>query len=98
MLLTFGYPDSPLFVVNAMLMLLIIYTVHKGLEVVARAGELMFILMYILAVAGFVLIFVSGLIDFTSLKPILGDGIWPVLKQSPLRLCIFRMEKLLCLR
>jgi len=80
MLLTFGYPDSPLFVVNAMLMLLIIYTVHKGLEVVARAGELMFILMYILAVAGFVLIFVSGLIDFTSLKPILGDGIWPVLK------------------
>ncbi|PVE72643.1 GerAB/ArcD/ProY family transporter [Priestia megaterium] len=80
MLLTFGYPDSPLFVVNAMLMLLIIYTVHKGLEVVARAGELMFILMYILAVAGFVLIFVSGLIDFSSLKPILGDGIWPVLK------------------
>ncbi|MDI3093601.1 GerAB/ArcD/ProY family transporter [Priestia megaterium] len=37
-------------------------------------------MMHILAVAGFILIFVSGLIDFTSLRPILEKGIAPVLR------------------
>jgi spore germination protein KB len=80
MLLTFSYPDTPLFIANALLMLVIIYTVRKGIEVVARSGELLFIFMYILAVIGFILIVCSGLINFTNLQPVLEGGIWPVLK------------------
>ncbi|WP_182007582.1 GerAB/ArcD/ProY family transporter, partial [Priestia aryabhattai] len=52
MLLTFAYPDTPLFIANALLMLVIIYTIRKGIEVIARSGELLFIFMYVLAVAG----------------------------------------------
>ncbi|MFP7733311.1 GerAB/ArcD/ProY family transporter [Priestia aryabhattai] len=80
MLLAFAYPDTPLFIANALLMLVIIYTVRKGIEVIARSGELLFIFMYILAVAGFILIVSSGLIDFKNLQPILEDGLSPVLK------------------
>ncbi|WP_280166760.1 GerAB/ArcD/ProY family transporter [Priestia aryabhattai] len=80
MLLTFAYPDTPLFIANALLMLVIIYTIRKGVEVVARSGELLFIFMYILAIIGFILIVCSGLIDFTNLKPVLEEGILPVLK------------------
>ncbi|PGQ88076.1 spore gernimation protein KB [Priestia megaterium] len=80
MLLTFSYPNTPLFIANALLMLVIIYTVRKGIEVVARSGELLFIFMYILAVTGFTLIVCSGLINFTNLQPVLEKGIWPVLK------------------
>lgn len=80
MLLTFVYPDTPLFIVNALLMLGIIYTVRQGIEVMARSAELLFFFIYVLAVAGFILIFVSGLIDFTSLRPILEKGIAPVLR------------------
>jgi spore germination protein KB len=36
--------------------------------------------MYILAVAGFILIVTSGLIDFTHLKPVLEEGLLPPLK------------------
>ena len=55
-------------------MLVIIYTIRKGIEVVARSGEILFIFMYILAIAGFVLIVCSGLIEFTNLQPVLEEG------------------------
>ncbi|MGN7241842.1 GerAB/ArcD/ProY family transporter, partial [Priestia megaterium] len=80
MLLTFAYPDTPLFIANTLLMLVIIYTIRKGIEVLARSGEVLFIFMYILAIMGFILIVCSGLIDFTNLKPVLEEGILPVLK------------------
>ncbi|MEH7360524.1 GerAB/ArcD/ProY family transporter [Priestia megaterium] len=80
MLLTFSYSDTPLFIANALLILVIIYTVRKGIEVVARSGEVFFIFMYVLAVTGFFLIVCSGLIDFKNLQPALEKGIFPVLK------------------
>ena len=80
MLLTFAYPDTPLFIANALLILVIIYTVRKGIEVIARSGELLFIFMYVLAIGGFILIVSSGLIDFKNLQPILENGLSPVLK------------------
>ncbi|RBN36824.1 spore gernimation protein KB, partial [Priestia megaterium] len=63
-----------------LLMLVIIYTVRKGIEVIARSGELFFIFMYVLAVTGFILIVSSGLIDVTKLQPVLEEGMLPVLK------------------
>ena len=80
MLLAFAYPDTPLFIANALLMLVIIYTIRKGIEVIARSGELLFIFMYVLAVAGFILIVSSGLIEIKNLQPILEEGLFPVLK------------------
>ncbi|KRD83765.1 spore gernimation protein KB [Bacillus sp. Root147] len=74
MLLTFAYPDTPLFIANALLMLVIVYTVRKGIEVIARSGELLFIFMYVLAVGGFILIISSGLIEFKNLQPVLEAG------------------------
>ncbi|WP_407545292.1 GerAB/ArcD/ProY family transporter [Priestia sp. HNGD-A6] len=80
MLLTFAYPDTPLFIANSLLMLVIIYTVRKGIEVVARSGELLFIFMYVLAVSGFILIVTSGLIEIKNLQPILEEGLLNPLK------------------
>jgi spore germination protein KB len=80
MLLTFAYLETPLFIVNALLMLVIIYAVSKGIEVVARTGELFFLFIYFLAIVGFILILFSGLIDVNNLKPILEQGILPVVR------------------
>ncbi|MED4268015.1 GerAB/ArcD/ProY family transporter, partial [Priestia megaterium] len=43
MLLTSAYPETPLFIAHTLLMLVIIYTIRKGIEVVARSGEILFI-------------------------------------------------------
>jgi spore germination protein KB len=80
MLLTYAYPETPLVIINALLIVVIAYTVRKGIEVLARTGELLFALIYLLAVIGFILIFVSGVVDINNLKPVLEEGISPVLK------------------
>ncbi|KNH19661.1 spore gernimation protein KB [Priestia megaterium] len=80
MLLTFAYPDTPLFIANALLILVTIYTVRKGIEVIARSGEILFIFIYVLAITGFILIVCSGLIDVTNLQPVFEEGILPVLR------------------
>jgi spore germination protein KB len=82
LLVTFAYPDTPLFIINALLTLAVVYTIRKGIEVLARTGELLFVLMYLLAITGFILVVVSGLIDINNLKPVLEDGILPVLKAA----------------
>ncbi|MHC5548281.1 spore germination protein GerKB [Bacillus subtilis] len=79
MLLTFAYHDTPIIIVNALLMVVSIYAVRKGIEVLARAAELLFGAMYLLGAIGLVLIIVSGTIDPHNLKPVLANGISPVL-------------------
>ncbi|KKK38682.1 spore gernimation protein KB [Mesobacillus campisalis] len=80
MLLTFAYVETPLFIVNAMLIMVVVYAVIKGIEVLARTGELFFLLLYLLAVIGFILIVSSGLIELTQLMPVLEEGWGRVLK------------------
>ncbi|OXS77579.1 GerAB/ArcD/ProY family transporter [Domibacillus enclensis] len=80
MLVTSTYPDSPLFVVNALLMLLVIYTLRFGIEVLARTGELLFFLFLLITVSALVLISSSGLIDFRQLQPVLENGFYAVFK------------------
>ncbi len=45
-----------------------------------RVGELLFFLVYLMAIAGGLLIVFSGLIHLDNLKPVLENGIMPVLK------------------
>ncbi|MFT7822509.1 GerAB/ArcD/ProY family transporter [Bacillus siamensis] len=86
MLVTFAYQDTPLLIVNGMLMLAAIFAVRKGIEVIARAGELLFSIMYFLTAIGLILIISSGTINLRFLQPVLADGmgtvIYSVFKQT----------------
>lgn len=74
MLIISAYPETPLFFMNTLLILVIIYAVHKGIEVIARTGEI------ILAIAGFISVLISGLIDINHLRPLLDKGFGQVLQ------------------
>jgi spore germination protein KB len=74
------YNSTPLFVINTLMIITIIYGVHKGFEVIARVGELYFAIVYITAILGMLLIIFSGLIHLGNLKPILENGLKPVIK------------------
>lgn len=82
MLITVAYPETPLFIANALLIIVIFYTVRKGIEVLARTGEIFFILINMLSITGFIMIVVSSLIDLNQLRPVLEEGISPVLKSA----------------
>ncbi|WP_367387161.1 spore germination protein [Bacillus vallismortis] len=78
MLLTFAYHDTPIIIVNALLIVVSIYAVRKGIEVLARSAELLFGAMYLLGALGLVLLIVSGSVEPQNLKPVLADGVYPI--------------------
>jgi spore germination protein KB len=80
LLTTTIYTSTPLIVINSLMILTIIYAIHKGIEVIARVGQLFFGIIYMLALGGFLLITISGLIHLENLRPILEYGWKPVIK------------------
>ena len=74
------YNSTPLFIINTLMIITIIYAVHKGFEVISRVGELYFGIVYVTAILGMLLIVFSGLIHLGNLKPILENGLKPVMK------------------
>ncbi|WP_018661856.1 GerAB/ArcD/ProY family transporter [Heyndrickxia acidiproducens] len=80
MLVITAYPETPVFIANAIMILCVAYGVKKGIEVVARTGEIFFVFLYLLAFMGFVLILASKLVELNLLKPVLENGLKPVFK------------------
>lgn len=74
LLLTFAYPETPLFVLNALMAMTVMYGAYKGIEVLARTGELLYTLLHILEVVGFLLVIASGVVDLTQIQPVLEEG------------------------
>ncbi|WP_042356004.1 GerAB/ArcD/ProY family transporter [Bacillus rubiinfantis] len=74
------YTATPLFFLMSVLILTSAYAVTKGFEVIARVGELYFIIIYVMAIVGFFLIISSSLIHLDYLKPVLEQGWLPVIK------------------
>ncbi|MDR7235650.1 GerAB/ArcD/ProY family transporter [Neobacillus drentensis] len=74
------YNSTPLFVINSLMIITIIYAIHKGFEVLARVGEIFFGIVYLTAILGMLLIVFSGLIHLGNLQPILENGLKPVIK------------------
>lgn len=76
------YTNTPLFVVNTLMILTITYAIHKGIEVIARVGQLYFAVIYFLAIIGMLLILFSGLIHLENLRPILENGWRPIVRTT----------------
>lgn len=70
----FAYTETPLVILNTIMMLTVIYATYKGIEVVARTGELYIIGQALATLAGFALVIISGIMNFQLLMPILQTG------------------------
>jgi len=71
--------DTPLVVINSMIMIIIIYAGYKGFELYGRLGEIFFPFTLLLGVIMNVLLYFSGVIKIENLLPILNEGWKPVL-------------------
>ncbi|WP_068783900.1 GerAB/ArcD/ProY family transporter [Paenibacillus phocaensis] len=72
--------ETPLFVINTMMMLTIVYVLHKGIEVLARTAFIFLGVVSLIGIIILLLLLFSGILDFTRILPVLGDGIQPVLR------------------
>ncbi|MCD2348004.1 GerAB/ArcD/ProY family transporter [Clostridium guangxiense] len=83
LIITTILPQTSLWLINFLFVLLSVYTLLKGVEVLARVSELIAPIIFIFMVSLYILIYMSGVIKFSNLMPILGNGIKPIITTLP---------------
>jgi spore germination protein KB len=78
LLIASSYDQTPLFVINALMMVTIAYVLYKGIEVFGRTGQILFAVLLVVSIAGNLFIIISGLMNFNNLLPVLREGWKPV--------------------
>ncbi|MDQ0974467.1 spore germination protein KB [Neobacillus niacini] len=74
--------ETPIFVVIASFMVLMIYCLRGGVETFARMAEIVFPIYIFSLILIWILLFSVDQFDIKNLTPILGNGIMPVLKEA----------------
>ncbi|MDQ1000202.1 spore germination protein KB [Neobacillus niacini] len=74
--------ETPIFVVIASFMVLMIYCLRGGLETFARMAEIVFPIYIFSLILIWILLFSVDQFDMRNLTPILGNGLKPVLKEA----------------
>lgn len=77
-------PGTPSWFVVVTLLMLIVYCVFSGIEVLARFAEYLFPILFFLLMMEVILLISSGIVDLKNVQPILGKGwgkiwetVWP---------------------
>ncbi|UUZ94747.1 spore germination protein [Paenibacillus sp. P25] len=95
-LVTTAYDQTPLFAINAFLMIAVIYVLHKGIEVLARTGEIYLLIMIALGFFGNVFVLISGVMNIDNLFPIFGEGWKPVVESAFRNILMFPFGEMIC--
>ncbi|WP_209121595.1 GerAB/ArcD/ProY family transporter [Alkalihalobacillus sp. BA299] len=73
--------QTPIIVILYLFMAVLIYILNLGFEVLARTVELLLPYFLIFLVTIYILTLFSGQFDFSALRPVLGNGIQPILSE-----------------
>lgn len=83
MILMTSLPETPLIVIVSTFMLMSIFVLIKGVEVLARVSEIILPVLIFFLVVVFVLLYLSDVTDFNNLLPILGEGLFSLFETIP---------------
>ncbi|UOR11455.1 GerAB/ArcD/ProY family transporter [Halobacillus amylolyticus] len=78
------YVYTPMFVINAIMILSVAFVLWHGIEVLARTGEIFFFVLMAVGVVGTIMVLVSGMIKVNDLLPVLENGWKPILTTLPI--------------
>ncbi|MHC1684791.1 MAG: GerAB/ArcD/ProY family transporter [Clostridiaceae bacterium] len=76
-------PETPLIAIVSVFMLFSIIILLKGVEVLARVSEIILPVLIFFLILVFILLYLSDVTDFKNLTPILGEGIFSIVKTLP---------------
>lgn len=76
-------PEVRLLIINFIFVLVSLYALVKGVEVLARVSEVVAPIIFIFIIGLYILVYLSKNIDLSQLTPIAGEGMKPILKTLP---------------
>ncbi|WP_134698686.1 GerAB/ArcD/ProY family transporter [Ammoniphilus sp. YIM 78166] len=96
LLVTASYDQTPILAIMALMILTVVYVLHKGVEVLARMAEIYLIMLIGIGVLGNIFILLSGIFEVKNLLPVLGDGWKPILEAAYPEIYIFPFGEMIC--
>ncbi|MEF3304600.1 GerAB/ArcD/ProY family transporter [Paenibacillus sp. GYB003] len=78
LLLNAVYDETPLFVLNALMVVSVAYVAYKGIEVLARTAGIYLIFLIFLGILGVLLIVSGGILEGIHLLPVMEKGVKPI--------------------
>lgn len=83
MIVITSLPRTPLILIITIFMMLSIFVLIRGVEVLARISEIVMPVLLFFMTLVFILLIISDVINFQNLRPVLGEGIFPIIKELP---------------
>ncbi|MWC31297.1 GerAB/ArcD/ProY family transporter [Paenibacillus sp. MMS18-CY102] len=91
------YHQTPLIVLNVVMVATAGYVLYLGIEVLARIGEIFILIIFALGAIGNVLVYFSGIVDLNQLLPVLENGWKPIFDTAYPDTIIFPFGELVCI-
>ncbi|HAF99530.1 MULTISPECIES: GerAB/ArcD/ProY family transporter [Paenibacillus] len=88
--------ETPLLIVNLLMIMAVAYVLHQGLEVLARTATIFLAIMFMIGVFSGIVILFSGIIDLQLLLPVMGEGFQPILESVLKKNIHFPFGELIC--
>lgn len=95
-LLLLQYGQTPMFILSGVLMVIVCYALYQGIETLARTGEIIFGLVFIMILVTFFSIIGSNVIRLENLLPVLENGWKPVITTAFPERVFFPYGELIC--
>ncbi|WNS44417.1 GerAB/ArcD/ProY family transporter [Paenibacillus sp. MMS20-IR301] len=96
LLISASYDKTPIFIINSIMVVAVMYILIKGIEVFSRTAE---IFLWIIIVMGLICNFIvlaSGLVEYKNLFPLHGSDLREALKSAYPNIWIFPFGELVC--
>lgn len=87
---------TPVIAINVVMIASIGYVLSKGIEVLARTGQIFLSILIILGIISSFLLVFAGIIDLKRLLPVLGNGWGPVVATTLKQTIQFPHEEVVC--
>lgn len=88
-------PATPLNIVLSIFILVSLYALLKGFEVLSRTSEIIMPIIIFFMIFLYILIFMSGQVEFKNLTPVLAGGFKPIIKAAYPNVSLFPFGEIL---
>lgn len=95
-LLTASYDETPMFILNVMMIVAVMYILHKGITVFSWTAQIYLMVILLVGILSVFLVIATGLIDLGNLFPVHGKDWMAAFKSAYLNIWIFPFGEMVC--
>ncbi|KAI7255281.1 hypothetical protein KC345_g11159 [Hortaea werneckii] len=96
LLISASYDKTPIFIINSLMVIAVMYILIKGIEVFSRTAEIFFWIIVVMGLICNFIVIAAGLVKYKNLFPLHATDLWQALGSAYPNIWIFPFGELMC--